>query len=372
MSQLFESPPETPAGYDFTRRRRRLFPIFLKQESRSIEIGIAATILIHLILFLLAPRLLETTSATALQFHKKPPVKQFKIQLMPRYQLRPPPKKFVETNPYANHNIPKNTNNIGAQNQTAAQEKPNPKGTSDRAATEGRKNFQSTQVVTGDLRDQMPSPPAPTAPNHPAKTTKAPKQALNPLPGFQKTQGQNQNAYGMDIAPQMDQQKISDQRQKGAAQPQDQAQADADYPTIDPRHPQPRQTLSQRVRPAIFAENKVGTSNIGLSGVDARWDPWAEYLQRMVDAIQIEWYRVLDASHANPPVGTTVSIKFRLDSRGRVAEILNVDNSSNEQGKDACLSALTNRSPYGEWTKEMIATLGDSQEMTFTFFYVGE
>jgi hypothetical protein len=92
----------------------------------------------------------------------------------------------------------------------------------------------------------------------------------------------------------------------------------------------------------------------------------------MVETIQIEWYRILDTSQIQPPVGSTVSIRFRMNSRGQITEILNVNNTSNEQGKDACLSAITNRSPYGEWTAQMIATLGNQQDMTFTFYYIGD
>jgi hypothetical protein len=35
----------------------------------------------------------------------------------------------------------------------------------------------------------------------------------------------------------------------------------------------------------------------------------------------------------------------------------------------ACMSAITDRAPYGEWTDDMKAVLGEQQEMTFTFYY---
>jgi hypothetical protein len=34
-----------------------------------------------------------------------------------------------------------------------------------------------------------------------------------------------------------------------------------------------------------------------------------------------------------------------------------------------CIQAITARSSYGEWSKEMLDNLGSSQEMTLAFYY---
>jgi hypothetical protein len=123
------------------------------------------------------------------------------------------------------------------------------------------------------------------------------------------------------------------------------------------------------VRPAILVENKIGTSNIGPTAVDARWSNYGAYLQRMIDTVQIQWERMIVEQHANPVVGSTVSVKFVMDSEGRIARIVNVDSTANEVASRACTSSITDRAPYGAWTHDMRATLGDEQEMTFTFYY---
>ena len=46
-----------------------------------------------------------------------------------------------------------------------------------------------------------------------------------------------------------------------------------------------------------------------------------------------------------------------------------VDGTAGNQAEKACTSAITARAPYGPWTDDMIAVLGQSQELTFTFFY---
>ncbi len=105
------------------------------------------------------------------------------------------------------------------------------------------------------------------------------------------------------------------------------------------------------------------------SSIDAKWSNYGVYLQRMIETVQIQWDRILLSSTLYPPSGTTVTVKFRMDSDGKITAIVDVKNTSNEQGKEACISAITARSPYGKWSDDMIAVLGDSQEMTFTFYY---
>jgi hypothetical protein len=123
------------------------------------------------------------------------------------------------------------------------------------------------------------------------------------------------------------------------------------------------------VRPGIFSDNKFGTMNIALAAVDAKWSNFGFYVQRMIETVQIQWDRILLSSTLYPPSGTIVTIKFRLDSAGKITGIGIVKNTSSEQGKEACLSAITARSPFGKWSDDMIAVLGDSQEMTLTFNY---
>jgi hypothetical protein len=373
MTQL--SAPQPPASdtKKTGRRRRFLPPLFLNPETRSIEIGIAGTILVHLLVLLFAPRILRSNGPNTAPVHHLAKPQAFNIRMLPDEYVQPPPPKFVEANPNANNNVPVHTNNIAAQNQTVAQEKPTPNGKSDRPALQGRKDFDSTQIVTGTLEKQINAPPVAPAPVSPPKPpAPSPKAAQNPLSGFDKAQNKNNDSYGSDDSRPADNEKLTPNKVTGVQNAAQTPDATSATPQIDPRHPQPRRTLSQHARPAIFAQNDIGTSNIGLTGIDAHWDPYAEYLQRMVETIQIEWYRILDTSQIQPPVGSTVSIRFRMNSRGQITEILNVNNTSNEQGKDACLSAITNRSPYGEWTAQMIATLGNQQDMTFTFYYIGD
>jgi hypothetical protein len=294
--------------------------------------------------------------------------------IMPRKPVPHPP-KFVEANPDAPENMPDKTDNVAAQNQQAAQEKPNPDANGDRAATTGKKDFESNQIVSGELR-----PPTATPPPEPPPTPEIAKalekaaearKAENPLPGFEKRVGDSADGFGMNEAkpsenPTSAPEKIEGQKEAPTTVgPMSPAQV-----AIDPHKPKPRVQLAQQhVRPAIFAENPVGSRNIGPAGIDARWSNYGAYMQKMVDAVQMQFDRLNDESRVYPPTGTIVTVKFRMDKEGKIAEILESESTGGKQAESLCQTALTSRAPYGVWTDDMVAMLGESQEMVWKFYY---
>jgi len=215
-------------------------------------------------------------------------------------------------------------------------------------------------------------PPPPTETRVAQTPVAAPRQEQNPLPGFEKKEGENKDAFGSNIAKFADNAKAIPEKIDGAKNvPLIQDAPAVDQPAIDPAHPRPRPQVvtQQKTRPAIFAENKFGTSNIGPTAVDARWSNYGAYLQRLIDTVQVQWENILISGKIYPPSGSTVTVTFVLDSQGNIARIVNVENKSSEQASHACVSAITDRAPYGPWTDDMIAMLGKEQEMTFTFYY---
>lgn len=334
--------------------------------------------LLILLLWLGTRHLGSQADSTAFKASRKP---SFDIQMLPPDEFlmprkpTPPPPKFVETNPDAPENIPDKTNNIAAQNQQAAQEKPNPDGKDDHAATEGKKDWESNQIVSGQLTPPTEAPPPvpPPTPEVAAALEKAAeaRKAENPLSGFEKREGLSETGYGMNKAPVTDKATAVPEKIEGVKDaPMTVGELSPSQKAIDPRKPQPRvQLTQQRVRPAIFAEDKVGTKNIGLAGYDARWSNYGAYLQRLVDSVQIQFDNIVNNSGVFPPTGTVVTIKFRMDSDGKITDILSAESTGGEQAKSQSMSAITARSPYGKWTDDMVAMLGDSQEFTWKFYY---
>ncbi|MSU24449.1 MAG: hypothetical protein EXS32_11570 [Opitutus sp.] len=344
-------------------------------ETRSTLVGLLGVIIFYLLLWLVAPYLLRfENTATAI---RTAPQRQFNIEMAPDTFVKPKPKpepfKFVETNPDAPNNTPDKTNNFAAQNQQVAQEKPTPEGKNDRPALEGKKDFQSTQIVSGQLSqpiEQVEAVPPPTEAKVAETTVAAPKQEQNPLAGFEKKEGENKDGFGTNIAKVTANAKPIPEKIEGAKNVPLIQDAPA-VMAIDAQHPRPRPMVvqQQKTRPAIFAENKFGTANIGPTAVDAKWSNYGAYLQRMIDTVQTQWDKLLNASKVYPASGSTVTVKFVMDSAGKIARIVNVDSTANDAASRACMSAITDRAPYGAWTDDMKAMLGEQQEMTFTFYY---
>lgn len=103
--------------------------------------------------------------------------------------------------------------------------------------------------------------------------------------------------------------------------------------------------------------------------VDAKWTEYGTYLQPMIESVQKQWERLIVESKVTVKEGSIVTVKFIMNSRGEIARIVNVESTANDKAARACLSAITDRSPYGAWTEGMKAVLGEQQEMTFSFYY---
>ncbi|MCX6954897.1 MAG: tetratricopeptide repeat protein [Verrucomicrobia bacterium] len=138
---------------------------------------------------------------------------------------------------------------------------------------------------------------------------------------------------------------------------------------IDPQRPRPAVVKQRQVRPAILAERLAGTPHIRPTAVDARWNVHAAYLMRMIESVQIQWERLVAESKVQPASGSAVSVKFILNSKGEIAKVVKVESTANTATSRASVNALTGRVSYGLWTDAMKATLGEQQEMTFTFYY---
>lgn len=360
---------------DLLRRRWRRW--WDDPDTRSVLIGLLGMLLVHVLLYFIAPRTLHTsTSPSVLRPHSS--ARDFSIELAPDAFLQapekaPPPMNFVEANPNAPDNVPDKTNNFAAQNQQVAQEKPTPDGTSDRPAIAGQTEIQSTAIVTGRLTNPTEAmPAAPPAPEQPANAAQlAPQQEQIPLPGYEKIEGDNASSYGSNIAKFAEGAKAVPEHVEGVKDAPLIQGATSTQPQIDPKRPRPRPQVvkQQQVRPAIFQENKFGTQNIGAIAYDAKWSNYGQYLQKMIETVQIQWERILIESRVSPVSGTSVKVVFVMNDIGAIARIVSVDGTAGNQGEKACTSAITARAPYGEWTDDMKSVLGESQELTFTFYY---
>lgn len=120
---------------------------------------------------------------------------------------------------------------------------------------------------------------------------------------------------------------------------------------------------------AIVAPTPTAATASSPVAWDPEWQPFQPYLNELITGVQQQWERVTVESRVYPSSGTKVVVKFTLNPQGQVAEILSVDSTAGAQAEKACVMAIAGRAPYGRWTDEMVAALGQTQALTFTFFY---
>ena len=367
------APPSKPV-----RRRSPWTRLSANPDVRSVQIAVLATIFFHLLLLWFAPRIERLIGHDDMGKLAAETDNTFEIQLAPDEvkPVPPPPLKFVEANPNAPENTPDKTNNFAAQNQQVAQEKPTPDHKNDAPALKGDKDPNVTAIVTGQMADpKLSAPPAPkpaeTKPEPPAEA--AARKAQIPLPGVEKIEGDNPDGIGSNIAKASPNATAVPDRIEGDVNAKaDKGATHGLYYTVDAAHPQQRPTLAANVvkaRPSPLKNNEFGTDNIGAISYDAKWSSYGQYLQKFIDTVQVQWERILYQSNIYPTAGTKVTVVFRMNSDGKIYEIVKVEGSGGRAAQDACVSGITARDPYGPWTDDMISVLGKSQEFTFTFTY---
>ena len=346
-------------------------------DVRSVQIGVVVTILVHVLLLVLAPkieRFLDSRDGAATDDWSS---REFQIELAPDPAEQAAPVKqpqFVEANPNAPDNAPDKTENIAAQNQQVAQETPTPNGKSDAPASKGDPATSSTAIVSGQQVEPQPArrPPPPT--NEPeTPEQQAARRAQIPLPGAEKFEGENPDGFGANIGKPAPNAMPVPERIEGSADSQNETGPRVGlYYKVDAKRPQTRPTLAPDVvkaRPSPLANREFGTENIGAVAYNAKWSAYGEYLQKFIESVDIQWQRIIEQSNVYPVRGTKVAVTFRMNAKGSISEIVKVVSSGGRAAQDACVSAIVARDPYGEWPEDMIGVLGQSQEITFTFLY---
>ena len=134
--------------------------------------------------------------------------------------------------------------------------------------------------------------------------------------------------------------------------------------------PKPRPYLSMRIPAGPLADNRSRASNQGTIAVDSRFSEFGAYQQRMIEAISRQWNLLGSQYDLNTAVNTMVVIEYSLDKSGNLVSISVLYSNSTNTGRGWCEQSILTTAPYGEWTREMISVLGDSnQDVRITFHY---
>jgi len=346
---------------------------------RSIIIGIGVTLLFHLLLVMLSPQFAFqkfSGSHHGIAINHTKPGKTFDFELAP-----PPPVKekplaqFVETNSAAPENIPDKTNNFSNRNQQTAQEvAAKEKDPENRPSVKGQDTIKSDAIVSGDLAPpQAPSVPSPDVAKDEAQDRAEQKARAEqvPLDGFEKVEGKSEDGIAMHKAKSKSPTNNADQAQEGARDAKDPTGGLVAVQSSVHAKPKERPRLASASlnRASPLTTRLTGSANVGILGRDARWSEYGEYLNEVLEIVERQWWAILEESRVSPPRGSHVVVTFRINSKGETDIIKVEDSDAGKQGVFSCQNAITYPQPYRKWTEQMIAVMGDSQEITIGFYY---
>ncbi|MEM8549479.1 MAG: hypothetical protein AAGF10_01690 [Verrucomicrobiota bacterium] len=116
--------------------------------------------------------------------------------------------------------------------------------------------------------------------------------------------------------------------------------------------------------------NPVSTNRVGVMSIDANFSEFGAYQQRMMEAISAQWTLMArNANFTGSQRGTMVHVRYTLKRDGHVEGFQILRSSASRPATYLVQDAVLSRAPFGDWTREMVATLGDEQSIEIRFFY---
>ena len=135
---------------------------------------------------------------------------------------------------------------------------------------------------------------------------------------------------------------------------------------------QPTPRARPRLAPELIAgplmRSHGSTSRRGSLAIDATFGEFGEYEQQFYAAVQTGWYQEIEFFQ---PIDTStrVQVRFTLYADGRVESVKAVQTSASEIATFICETAITKRSPFRPWTKEMVQVFGQQRTLHVVFHY---
>jgi hypothetical protein len=357
-------------------------------ERRDWLVPLLLALLIHLGLFLIIPDQLmpgidlsETEESSV------------ELTLLPSETLPPEDMQYVEVNPEAPENTPDETNQYSFRDQQAANleessvllEAPNIDG----ELEDSNKIVQGAVEPTPPLPEGVYTTQAKPGEGEGTEGGKAGAQAVaealvapvaRPAPDFLQQEAETEDGTGSSLemvgpaeelfenpdpnAP-IDLYQPPAQTSPATAQTQ-QGDGSGGSPDAVPRA---RPRLSPDLIHGPLAKSQGSAPRRGQLGLDATFSEFGEYEQQFYAALQAGWYQEIEFFQ---PIDTAtrVVVRFKILSDGTIVGTEVVSSNASEVATLICETAITKRSPFRPWTKEMIQVFGNERVLTVSFRYL--
>ena len=132
--------------------------------------------------------------------------------------------------------------------------------------------------------------------------------------------------------------------------------------------PRARPRLAPELITGPVMRSHASASRRGSLAIDATFSEFGEYEQQFYAAVQTGWYQEIEFFQ---PIDTStrVQVRFTLYADGRVDKVKAVQTNASEIATFICETAITKRSPFRPWTKEMVQVFGQQRTLDVVFHY---
>lgn len=355
------------------------------RDSRwGILVAVLATILLHIgLILVLPPELMPIQQGSGEEAEEA--AQTYEISLVDPTEAR-----FVEANPEAPENEPDRTDQYSYRSQQAADESPR-EDALNQPDVDGEENSQ--KILQGSLEQVPPVEPGVYAPDaRPGEgegdlggelgqpdeqAMPRPAQPL-PAPDFIAQDPVTEEGPGSRSDLTGEAQEVFDQPDPEAPIDVYRAQPTAEQVEVvgDGRGGAPEAQPTPRARPRLAPELVTGplmrsegsARRRGAVAIDATFSEFGEYEQQFYAAIQTGWYQEIEFFQ---PIDTAarVQIRFTIHADGRVEDVKAVQTTASEIATFICETAITKRSPFRPWTKEMVQVFGQQRTLNVVFHY---
>ena len=133
--------------------------------------------------------------------------------------------------------------------------------------------------------------------------------------------------------------------------------------------PRARPRLAPELITGPLMRSYASASRRGSLAIDATFSEFGEYEQQFYAAVQTGWYQEIEFFQ---PIDTStrVQVRFTLYADGRVDKVKAVQTNASEIATFICETAITKRSPFRPWTKEMVQVFGHQRTLHVVFHYL--
>lgn len=357
------------------------FDEFRSGRWRTVWAAFAITLIVHLLLVLALPeRMLPTHREAA----REKEAVIYEIDLAEPQEMR-----YVEANPEAPENEPDRSEQYSFRAQQAADDNPL---TDDSNVPTVDGEQESMKVVQGQQQQTPPVPPGVYSPSAKpgegegteggkrgaeAEPQVAPVQPL-PAPDFIRQKPVAEEGPGSRSELTGEAQEVFEEpdpeapinvyRPPTEAQPQVQPGDGAGGAAEARPMPRERPRLDPELITGPLLKSKGSASRRGNLAIDATFSEFGEYEQQFYAAIQTGWYQEIEFFQ---PMDTSarVHVRFRIKADGTVDQVEAVKSTASKIATVICETAISKRSPFRPWTKEMVKVFGQERWINVVFNY---